>query len=80
MMDFKKFFNTDTGKTIISILLGLGLATLFRKDCEGNSCLDFKAPDLEDIKKKIFKYGNKCFKYDMETIKCDNKKKYVNFA
>jgi len=80
MMDFKKFFNTDTGKTIISILLGLGLATLFRKDCEGNSCLDFKAPDLEDIKKKIFKYGDKCFKYDMETIKCDNKKKYVNFA
>jgi hypothetical protein len=56
------------------------LATLFRKDCEGNSCLDFKAPDLEDIKKKIFKYGKKCFKYEMETIKCDNNKKYVNFA
>ena len=64
-MDFKKFFNTDTGRTIISILLGLGLATLFRRDCEGRSCLEFKAPDLEDIKKKIFKYGNKCFKYEM---------------
>ena len=79
-MELKRFFNTEAGKIIISILLGLGLATLFRKTCEGRNCISFKAPDLEDIKNKKYKYGNKCFKYQMESIQCDNKKKYVDFA
>ena len=52
-MELKRFFNTETGKIIISILLGLGLATLFRKTCEEKNCVSFKAPDLEDIKNKI---------------------------
>ena len=30
-MNFKRLLHTDFGQTIISILLGLGLATLFRK-------------------------------------------------
>lgn len=79
-MELKRFFNTETGKIIISILLGLGLATLFRKSCEGQNCLSFKGPDLEDIKKKKYKYGNTCFQYEMSSIPCDNKKKYVDFA
>ena len=79
-MNFKRLLYTDFGQIIISVLLGLGLATLFRKTCEEKNCVSFKAPDLEDIKKKKFKYGNKCFKYEMESIVCDNKKKYVDFA
>ncbi len=79
-MEFKRFFNTETGKIIISIILGLGLAPLFRKPCEERNCISFKAPDLEDIKNKKYKYGKNCFKYEMESIQCDNKKKYVDFA
>ncbi len=79
-MELKRFFNTETGKIIMSILLGLGLATMFRKTCEGEECLVFKAPSLEDIDEKKYKYGNKCFEYKMNSIICDNKKKTVNFA
>jgi hypothetical protein len=79
-MEIKKFLNTETGKIIISILLGLGLATLFRKKCEGRSCFDFVAPTLGDMKNKNYKYGNKCFNYELESIICDNKKKSVDFA
>ena len=33
-MNFKRLINTALGKIIISIMLGLGLATLFRKVCK----------------------------------------------
>jgi hypothetical protein len=79
-MAFEKLFRTETGKIIMSTLLGLGLATLFRKGCVGRNCLEFIAPSLEDIKKKVYKYGDQCFKYETETIACDIKKKTVNFA
>jgi hypothetical protein len=79
-MAFEKLFRTETGKIIMSTLLGLGLATLFRKGCVGRNCIEFAAPSLEDIKKKVYKYGDRCFKYKMETHSCDNRKKNVNFA
>jgi len=79
-MNLKRLFNTKTGKLIISIILGLGLATLFRKTCEEKGCLSFKGPDLEDVKNKIYKYGSKCFKYNVKSSNCDNNKKNVDFA
>lgn len=79
-MEFKRFFHTESGKAIISILLGLGLATLFTKTCKGVNCLTFKAPSLDDIKKKTYKYGEACFQYEMSSIICDNNKKNVDFA
>lgn len=79
-MAFEKLFRTDTGMTIMSILLGIGLATLFRKGCDGISCIKFKAPSLENIKKNVYKYGNNCFKYEMESNGCDSNKKSIDFA
>jgi hypothetical protein len=79
-MELKRFFQTETGRIIISILLGLGLATLFKRTCQGIGCLNFQPPSLEDIKNKKYKYGNSCFKYVLNSEKCDNKKKIVNFA
>ena len=54
-MELKRFFTTETGKAIMSLLLGLGLASLFRKSCDGINCIHFKAPSLEDIKTKKYK-------------------------
>jgi hypothetical protein len=49
--------NTELGKYIISIILGIGLASLFRKSCEGRSCMVFRGPSMEDIRKSNYKYG-----------------------
>ena len=38
-MHLKRLLNTYTGKMMISILLGLGLATLFRKACNDKNCI-----------------------------------------
>ena len=58
------------GKIIISIILGIGLASIFRKVCKDNNCIVIKGPDPEIIKDKIFKYDTKCYQYKPETTKC----------
>ena len=79
-MNFKRLLNTNIGRPFISILLGLGLATLFRKVCKKRSCLVFKGAPLKKIKNQIFKYKNKCYKFTPEITKCSGKYKTVYFA
>lgn len=78
-MHLGKFVHSKTGKIIMSILLGFGLASLFRTVCKDKDCLLFYAPPLEKIKDKIYKSGNKCVKYSPVSTKCDSNKKTVEF-
>jgi hypothetical protein len=75
-----KFVHTETGKRIMSILLGFGLASLFRTVCQNKNCFNFKAPPLEQIEGKIYKNNNgKCIKYSQIATKCDSKMKTIYF-
>jgi hypothetical protein len=76
---FEKFVSTSTGKIVMSILLGLGLATLFRSVCKGKNCIVFHAPPLDEFKDKIFKSNGKCVKYNQVATKCSPNAKIVTF-
>ena len=69
-----RLLHTDLGKTFVSIVLGFGLATLFRKVCNDKSCIHFNGPVLKDfsqIEEKTYKHGGKCYKYKMDSAPCD---------
>jgi hypothetical protein len=74
-----KFVHTETGRTIMSILLGLGLASLFRTVCKDHNCLIFHAPPLDEFKDKIYKTNGKCVKYLPMPTKCSLNVKTVTF-
>ena len=46
MANLGKFVHTKTGKTIMSIILGLGFASLFRKVCKEYNCIQLYAAPL----------------------------------
>jgi len=79
-MYLSKFVHTDTGKYVMSILLGLGLATFFRQMCEGKNCMIYNAPPLEEIDDQTYKYDNRCYKMTKKAVSCDPKKQIFNFA
>lgn len=79
MVEFGKFVHTKTGKYIMSILLGFGLASLFRTVCKDKNCILFRAPPLDEIKDKIYSQDNKCYKYSVKPAKCNAQKKTVEF-
>ena len=74
-----RFLHSENGKIIMSILLGFGLASLFRVVCKDKECLIFHAPPLEEIKNKIYKHDNKCYKYTTKSTTCDKSKRIISF-
>ena len=80
MVEFGKFVHTHTGKMIMSVILGIGIASLFRSACKNKRCIIFQAPPLEELKDKIYKFDNKCYTYTTKQTKCDKSKKIVRFA
>jgi len=78
-MHLEKFVHTETGKIIMSILLGFGLSSLFRKVCKDKECLKFHGPPLEKITDKIYKSKDKCVKYNPVSAKCSSMIKTVDF-
>jgi hypothetical protein len=77
-MNFKRLLYTDLGRIFISIILGLGLATLFRKICTDKNCIKFNGPIISDLEGNIYKHGDKCYKYSTETDRCDTTKRQVD--
>jgi len=72
-----KYFKTSTGKYIISILLGLGLASIFREICKDKECIIYTAPNLNEVENKIYKQDGKCYKYTLVSTTCDKNKKEI---
>ena len=70
----KNIFDTELGRIIISIILGLGLAAVFRKVCTGNNCLVIKGPNIQEVEKYYYKIDNDCFKYKPVVTPCDSSK------
>jgi len=79
-MNIKRWLHSDTSKYIISVILGLGLSTLFRKECIGDKCLQFLAPSVTELEKETYMYGKKCYTYSSSSERCDDGKKKVSFA
>jgi len=79
-MNLKQWLHSDTSKYIISIILGLGLSTLFRKECQGEDCIIFTSPPINELEKETYLYGDKCFTYKNKSEVCDPQKKIVRFA
>ena len=79
-IDIKGLIYSKVGKIIISIILGLGLATLFRKVCNDRSCLVFKGPPHNKVENNKYSYDGKCYKFSTQAVKCNKDKKQVSFA
>jgi hypothetical protein len=78
-MNLKRLITSTFGKIILSILLGLGLASLFRKVCNDKNCIVFNGPIISDIDGKTYKHGDKCYKYTPVATKCNANAKIVDF-
>jgi hypothetical protein len=70
-MKFEKFVNNKTGKIVGSILLGFGLATLFRQACKGKKCIITKSVPMKEINDQIYKFNDKCYKYSSTPVNCE---------
>lgn len=63
-----RVMDNSLGSIIISIILGFGLACLFKQTCTGDQCIIIKSPTIDTT--KIYGFDNKCYKYKSAASKC----------
>ena len=79
-MNVKRLLDTGLGRIFISVILGLGLASLFNKACKDRNCLVFNGPILTEFDGKVYKHGEKCYKYSLNPAKCDSVKRIIDVS
>jgi hypothetical protein len=70
---------TPAGSIILSIILGLGLASIFKRTCTGDNCRVFRAPSVDKLKGKVFKKNGKCYEMREQEATCSKSKKIFEF-
>jgi hypothetical protein len=78
-LNISNIIHTQNGKTFISIILGLGLASLFRKSCSEKKCFTFKAPPSHEVEDTFYRHGSDCYTFTTQTLPCTNKN-HISFA
>ena len=71
-MNITKIIDNKTGANIISILWGLGLATIFRQACINRNCIIIKGPSISEIESNTYKFNNKCYEYKSHKTGCNH--------
>ena len=79
-MHLERFVQTAAGRILMSIVLGVGLASLFKASCKGRNCVVMQAPKLEELKDKIYKVDDKCYKFKPTQTKCSGTTENFEFA
>ena len=79
-MNMSRILNTSMGRFFISLLLGLGLATMFRKACADGSCISFNGPVISEVDGKTYKFGEYCYKYELFPSKCESSRRTVQIT
>jgi hypothetical protein len=77
MIDIQHFLRSESGKNVVSVVLGLGLASLFYKVCNDKQCVTFISPTKKDME-NTYRYNDKCYKFDMKGETCSSHKRTVH--
>lgn len=56
---------------LISAVLGLGLATVFRRACVGGTCYVVHGPAVEHVTGHVWRVDEKCYRYEPYPAECD---------
>jgi len=72
MLKVQKMLKSETGALIASLVLGLGIAGLFKMSCDSRSCIIYQGPDFSE--KKMVKVNGKCYDISEEIMDCENSK------
>jgi hypothetical protein len=72
MVHWRAFLRGDTGRILMSIVLGLGAASLFRKVCDKNNrnCQELRGPSADDLA-KTYRIDGKCVQFTPHQTTCD---------
>ena len=76
-MKIKRLIHSKYGKILLSIILGVGLASLFNTSCNHRSCYRYVAPDTSKVEQGTWQYNEQCYKYKPKVKTCNKAKEKI---
>jgi hypothetical protein len=70
MIDLTKAMQAPGIATLLSFLLGVGIAAMFRPICKGPECVLVRGPPIQDIRSSVYQFGTKCVEFKPNAIEC----------
>ena len=70
MFDIDAVLDVPGLATLISIVLGFGIAAMFRPLCKGPDCVILRGPPVTDIRGTVYQFGSKCVEFEPKPIEC----------
>lgn len=70
MSAFIEMMKSKTGRIVLSIIWGFGLAMIFQRVCKNRKCIMYEGPHPADIQGKVFRFGGSCYRYNVRQAKC----------
>jgi len=73
MTDWLSIMDRPVVATVISALIGFGIAAMFRPLCKGPECVILRGPPVNDINDAVYQFGSKCIEFKAKAIPCPAK-------
>ena len=70
MFQWLKVMEIPGFSTLLSIVLGFGIAAMFRPLCKGSECVILRGPPVGDIRGSVYQYGKKCVEFNAKPVPC----------
>ncbi len=65
-----EFLETPSAAILMSVLLGMGIAVLFRPMCKDGVCTVVHGPRPDMLRNNVYPFGNKCYLYNTRATEC----------
>lgn len=62
--------NDQIGAIVVSVILGLGLAAIFRTTCRGERCIVIHGPPRDQIDRHVYRIDDQCYRYSSYAVGC----------
>lgn len=73
MLNLEKLFSVPGIPTLLSVVIGFGIAALFRPLCKGSECIIVRGPPVNEIRGSVYQYGSKCVEFRAKPVACPKK-------
>ena len=70
MFDLASFLRVPGLPTLLSLVIGFGIACIFRPLCKGPECVILRGPPVNDIRGSVYQYGSKCVEFNAKPVPC----------
>jgi hypothetical protein len=73
MFDLEGILKVPGLAALISLVLGFGIACMFRPLCKGPECIILRGPPVADIRGSVYQFGSRCVEFNAKAVECPAK-------